>query len=157
MRYAPLGSLTAAGYLNIRHKMKFFTLVLFNTENLSNFDISEYVRIQMEPFKLIEDDDLPYNKNWKWDYYCLYEKEHMKIYGFEPPEFESIQNESEYVVYQTSNLKIEHMVFALLTPIGEWINGPYPLQEQDETWPERALEKVLKSNATYGVYVYCHS
>jgi|GEM_PF-5269894 len=137
--------------------MKFYTLVLFNTENLKEFDLEDHVRNQMEPFKLVEDDDQPYNHDWKWDYYCLYEKEYMAKLGFNDCDFSFMQPESNYVVCPTDKLQLEHIVFAVLTPEKQWFNAPYPLQEQDPDWDKKALEHVVKSGAKYGVYVYCHS
>ncbi len=139
--------------------MKFYTIVLFSVNVIVDSDVEEMVRQQMEPFKLIEedDDDLLYNENWKWDYYCLYDKEIMNDYGFGVSEFPYQLPESPYVVYPVSKMTPDDMAFAILTPSGEWFNGPYPLQNPDPLWPEKALEIVLDSRAVYGVYVYCHS
>ncbi|MFV0439221.1 MAG: hypothetical protein ACK5PS_17720 [Desulfopila sp.] len=137
--------------------MKFYTLLLFSADEIIDSAIEEMVRHRMEPFKLIQDDDLPYNENWKWDYYCLYEKEIMIEYGFGASEFPYQLPQSEYVVYPVSKMTTEHMTFAVLTPSGDWFNGPYPLQDPDPLWPEKALDIVSKSRAIYGVYIYCHS
>lgn len=137
--------------------MKFYTLVLFNSDEIADSAIEEMVRKRMEPFKLIQDDDLPYNGNWKWDYYCLYEKETMNEYGFGVSEFPDQLPESDYVVYPVGKMTSEQMTFAILTPSGDWFNRPYPLQEPDPYWPQKALDIVANSHATYGVYVYCHS
>jgi len=139
--------------------MKFYTLVLLpeNTHDMDDKSIEEYVAAQMKPFKMVDDDGLPYNKEWKWDYYCLYDKAYMSKMGFSEPLYKDIEPKSEYVVYATEALTIEHMSFAILTPDGQWLNGPYPLQDPDPLWPEKALEKIKNSGALFGVYVYCHS
>ncbi len=137
--------------------MKFYTLVLFSSDKIVDSTIEELVRQNMEPFKLIEDDDLPYNDNWKWDYYCLYEKEIMNGLGFSNSEFPFQLSESKYVVYPTSKMTSEQMTFAILTPSGHWFNGSYSMQDPDSLWPQKAMDIVAKSCAKYGVYVYCHS
>ncbi|AXX92134.1 hypothetical protein CPU12_00865 [Malaciobacter molluscorum LMG 25693] len=137
--------------------MKFYTLVLFNSHEIDDSAIEEMVRKRMEPFKLIQDEDLPYNENWKWDYYCLHEKKIMYEYGFGVSEFPAQLSESDYIVYPVEKMTSEQMTFAILTPSGDWFNGTYPLQELDPYWQQKALDIVANSHATYGVYVYCHS
>jgi len=150
-------SAVCAGELGVRHLMKFFTLVLLNNQDLSDSAVEAMVQKNMEPHKLIEDDDLPYNSDWKWDYFVLYEKDYMKKLGFEPPEFNSILEHSAYVVYPIEELEEKHMSFALVTPEGNWHNGSYPLEDEDLSWPSRALSIANESKAKYGVFVYTHS
>ena len=137
--------------------MKFYALVLFSADEINDSAIEDLVNQRLEPFKLIEDDSLPYNDNWKWDYYCLYEKEIMHERDFGISEFPFQLTQSEFIVYPTDKMTTEHVTFALLTPSGDWLNGPYPLQEPDPLWPEKALAAIKNSQAKYGVYVFCHS
>lgn len=137
--------------------MKFYTLVLFDENFSSDSCIEKFVQNQMQPFKLIEDDDRPFNHDWKWDYYCLYDKEEMIDFGFKEPEYKFALNSLSYVICSTDKLSHKQMPFAVLTPDGNWINGSYPRDEHDPNWPEKALAEIVGCKAKYGVYVYCHS